>query len=238
FDFLVDNIGSEINLEDARLCPEDRAVLDAGEGFASYEWSNGETTQFIEVGEAGMYSVVAIDTSGCQAQGEAEIIVEESPEPEITGELLFIGGGGTTTISTGFFEEYAWSNGIKESSILVGQEGDYAVTVTNAAGCTATQAVFVEEFLVQGYLIPNAFSPNRDGVNDTWGVYGPNVIALNMRIYNRWGKEIFTAQDISETWDGTFKYEDQPIGTYVYIGELTLLNGTVEIFQGNITLIR
>ena len=238
FEFIVDNVGNQISLEDVRVCPGEVVTLDAGEGYTTYEWSNGETTQIIEVSDAGMYSVSAVDTTGCQSSGTAEIIFEDIPEPVISGQLQFIGGGGTTNISVGFFEEYLWSNGETDANVLVTEEGDYAVTVTNAAGCMGVSMVFVEEVLKDGFLIPNAFSPNRDGVNDTWGVYGPNVVALDLHIYNRWGQEIFHAQDISETWDGIYNFEDQPIGTYVYYGQLTLLDGEVKNFQGNITLIR
>lgn len=238
FDILVDNIGSQIELQDARICPDKTTILDAGIGFSDYLWSNGETTQIIEVSEAGVYSVEATDTTGCQSQGIAEVVLEDTAEPEITGVLQFVGGGGSTTIGTGFFSDYLWSNGQTGANILVTEEGEYAVTVTNAAGCTGVANVVVEEVLKDGFLIPNAFSPNQDGVNDTWGVLSPNVVSFEVKVFNRWGKEIFRSQDISERWDGTYNFEEQPIGTYVYVGELTLLDGKTKPFKGNVTLIR
>ncbi|MEZ4884891.1 MAG: choice-of-anchor L domain-containing protein [Chitinophagales bacterium] len=238
FEFLVDNVGNQIELQDIRLCPDKTTLLDAGEGFSSYEWSNGETTQIIEVSEAGVYSVLAMDTTGCQSSGMAEVLFEEAAEPSIVGELQFVGGGGSTSIGTGFFDDYLWSNGQTTANVLVTEAGVYAVTVTNSVGCTGIAEVMVEEVLVDGYLIPNAFSPNRDGVNDTWGVFGPNIVSLDLYVFNRWGKEIFHAQSTGSDWDGTYNFEDQPIGTYVYYGQLTLLNGEIKTFQGNVTLIR
>ncbi len=238
FDILVDNIGSQIELQDARLCPNKTTLLDAGEGYSDYLWSTGETTQIIEVSEAGIFSVEATDTTGCQSNGSAEVVFEEAAEPVISGVLQFVGGGGNTTIGTGIFSDYLWSNGQTGADILVTESGEYAVTVTNAVGCTGVANVFVEEVLVDGFLIPNAFSPNQDGVNDTWGVLGPNIVSIEVKVFNRWGKEIFRSQDLTERWDGTYNFEKQPIGTYVYVGELTLLNGDVKPFKGNITLIR
>ncbi len=238
FEFLVDNVGNNIELQDFNICPEETVMLDAGEGFSVYEWSNGATSQSIEVKEAGMYSIMATDTSGCQASGTAEIVLNDVPDPIISGKLDFFGGGGSTNISTGFFEEYLWSNGETVSNITVIEAGNYAVTVSNALGCTGIAEVSIEELLVQGYSIPNAFSPNRDGINDTWGVYGPNIVQLDVHIYNRWGNKIFHIKDVSQNWNGAFELEDQPIGTYVYHGSLTLLNGESKTFQGNITLIR
>lgn len=238
FDFLVDNLGSQIELQDVSLCPGKTTILDAGIGFSNYNWSTGETTQIIEVSETGIYSVEATDTTGCQSIGEAEVFFKDAPEPVITGELQFIGGGGSTTIGTGLFNDYLWSTGQIGADILVTEAGEYGVTVTNEVGCTGIANVVVEEVLIQGFLIPNAFSPNQDGVNDTWGILGPNIVSLEMRVFNRWGKEIFYSQDISDRWDGTYNFEEQPIGTYVYVGELTLLNGDVKPFKGNITLIR
>jgi gliding motility-associated-like protein len=67
-------------------------------------------------------------------------------------------------------------------------------------------------------LIPTAFSPNADGVNDTWEIFG---IAGNaevvVEIYNRWGEIIFYSKNYNEPWNGTYKNQPAPEGTYAYV---------------------
>ena len=84
-------------------------------------------------------------------------------------------------------------------------------------------------------LIPNAFSPNGDGMNDTWEIFSiagiPDVI---VEIYNRWGELIYYSKGYSEPWNGT--YRDKPIleGTYPYVVRLdseTVLRGTILVVR-------
>ena len=75
------------------------------------------------------------------------------------------------------------------------------------------------EVLVQPSLkfyIPNAFTPNGDGLNDTFGVIGEGVIDYNIQIYDRWGKLIFQSNGSNAEWDGTFENKVVPTGVYVY----------------------
>ena len=85
-------------------------------------------------------------------------------------------------------------------------------------------------------LIPNAFTPNRDGINDYFRVHG-NVDYFFIKIYNRWGENIFTANTIDFKWDGTYKGIPCPMGVYVYF-IIAGKNEMTDKYKGNITLIR
>ena len=95
-------------------------------------------------------------------------------------------------------------------------------------------------------FIPNAFTPNNDGLNDKYLVSGSGAINgresefdnFKIVIINRWGAIVFETNDIYKGWDGTFKGKDSPIGTYVYHVEFRDKKGKFQYFQGNITLIR
>lgn len=85
-------------------------------------------------------------------------------------------------------------------------------------------------------FIPNSFTPNGDGLNDTFGVYGESIKQYSMEIYNRWGEKVFESANINEQWDGTYNGKNVPEGTYVYrvtareeSGNNTSRNGTVNI---------
>ena len=86
--------------------------------------------------------------------------------------------------------------------------------------------------------VPNAFSPNGDGVNDIVLVEGKGIVALTFRIYNRWGEKVFESHDQSIGWNGFYKGVLQEVDVYTYTVEATFINGQTIPLKGNITLLR
>jgi gliding motility-associated-like protein len=86
-------------------------------------------------------------------------------------------------------------------------------------------------------LIPNAFSPNNDGVNDAFTVTAIGASYIQAFIYNRWGQLVYESNNSSVSWDGTYKGKLQEIGVYVYLVTITYEDGSSVIKKGNITLI-
>lgn len=64
--------------------------------------------------------------------------------------------------------------------------------------------------------VPNTFTPNGDGLNDTFGIAGEAISDFRMQIFNRWGQLIFETKNANERWDGTYEGEKVPQGVYVY----------------------
>jgi gliding motility-associated-like protein len=118
----------------------------------------------------------------------------------------------------------------------------YRVRVPLSSGCILDGTValvvltpFCEEPFV---FFPNAFSPNSDTENDVLKVESNFIAEVYWVIYNRWGEKVFEADSIDDAWDGTYKGVDQPAETYGYYLRVKCINGTENIKQGNITLIR
>ncbi|MNR01460.1 hypothetical protein D3C85_1172650 [compost metagenome] len=86
--------------------------------------------------------------------------------------------------------------------------------------------------------IPNAFTPNNDGKNDVFLIYGNTIASAKMSIYTQWGQLIFQSDNVANGWDGTFKGVNQPTGVYVYMVEVTFTDGTSTLKKGTVTLIR
>jgi gliding motility-associated-like protein len=90
--------------------------------------------------------------------------------------------------------------------------------------------------------MPNAFSPNKDGINDVFRPKSQGVIAFAMQIYNRWGELLAQVSDLRKGWDGTSKGQPQPIGTYVYVVQYIFWDSegkmVVQDKKGTFTLIR
>lgn len=122
------------------VCPGATKTLDAGSGYDTYQWSNGATTQTIQVGP-GTYSVT-VSKSGCFASS-AQVSVGyynvTTPTIAASGATSFCAGG-SVVLSASAGAAYAWSNGGTGSSVTVTGSGAYSVTVTDGNGCLATSA--------------------------------------------------------------------------------------------------
>lgn len=140
---------------------------------------------------------------------------------------------------------YTWSpNLCNNCSIVTIQpketETTIGCTITNEYGCIATCHYNIHTEGITGTLYtPNAFSPNGNGNNDVFQVFGKNIKLVRLQIFNRWGEKVFDAPDISQAWDGKYKNELQESGVYVYT--ITYFSGietTARETKGSVTLIR
>jgi gliding motility-associated-like protein len=134
---------------------------------------------------------------------------------------------------------YMWNTGETTSSIVVRKPGIYYTRLT-INGCSTTDTVIVTN---NCYIdIPNAFTPNGDGVNDFFfprQYLSKGLITFAMDIYNRWGQLIFSTTSLDgQGWDGNFNGVPQPEGVYIYIISATFKDGQMEHHQGNITLLK
>ena len=92
----------------------------------------------------------------------------------------------------------------------------YTLTVTSSEGCVAADNIFVR--VLQLPEIPNAFTPNADGYNDVWNIrYLNSYTSPTVQIFNRYGQQVYYSVGYANPWDGRFKSEELPMGTYYYI---------------------
>ncbi len=121
---------------------EGTMVLDAGSGYATYQWSNGQTSQSVTVSNAGTYSVTVSDSpsGGCSGSASESVSFPQPPQVQIAGATNLCEGDVTDLVASGNFAQYLWSTGEVAPQISIAQGGSYAVTVTDAQGCTATNA--------------------------------------------------------------------------------------------------
>jgi gliding motility-associated-like protein len=134
---------------------------------------------------------------------------------------------------------YQWSTGETSNSIIVTQPGHYWVKASNGE-CSTVDSIWVKR---DCYLnIPNAFSPDGDGLNDYFlprELLSSGLKSFTMNIYNRWGENIFTTSSIEgRGWDGKYNGVSQLMGVYVYMIEAEFNNNIKKTFKGNVTLVR
>ena len=194
-------------------------------------------TQFVVEASAGL--CLAFDTVEVTYSGFVR--ADAGPDREITkGDEIEIGGNPTSLLGDSIF--WSPSTGIltstEESNPLVGPENTtiYEVLVKDPFGCFALDSVLVT---VNPPEINDGFSPNGDGVNDGWQLpIAEDYPDILVDIYNRWGQLVFSSVGYTVPWDGRYKGQDLPVGTYYYVIDLN--DNTVEdrFLSGPITIMR
>lgn len=142
-------------------------------------------------------------------------------------------------LNAGAYNSYLWQDGSTGSTYSVTNSGLYKVIVSTGIGCADSASINVT--IVDDcfdIVFPNAFAPN--GVNRTFGALG-NLLPVskyNLRIYNRYGQEIFATANPSQRWDGTYKGQPVNIGTYTYVATYVYKNKADRVKKGTVTVIR
>lgn len=203
--------------------------------FDEYKWSSGSTTALDTIRQPGKYWVWA--ANGCSALADTfhAFTVDTTTVPfSIDDEVIKCNQ--PVIIQLPMFESYIWWNGEDGSSIAINDEGQYWVTVSNHCG------VYTDTFSVtdEGCLfVPDAFSPNGDGLNDVFKPRGIiNSDGYSLRIYNRWGQPVFTTTDMNAGWDGMHGASLADLGVYNWYIRYRNENGEELFMKGCVTIIR
>ena len=142
---------------------------------------------------------------------------------------------------------YTWNTGATTSTITVNQIGFYQVEYT-IGHCTLIDSFYVSQGLncipdtnpptEQTLFIPSSFTPNSDGINDVFSIYGIGISKITVLIFNRWGEVIYESKDVAFRWDGTMRGQTIKSDVYVYRIQFENTNGFNETVIGRITLLR
>jgi len=126
------------------------------------------------------------------------------------------------------------------TDMMVDPEAQFVAFRIRAIGTDGFEAVSnVLEFQYEAKLfIPDAFSPNNDGVNDILEINSIFVDRFSIKYFNRWGEEVYSSEDLTQAWDGLLGNNEAPEGTYAYIAEITDFNGTTKKQAGSFILLR
>jgi len=221
--------------------------------YYTYNWSpSGVTSDKISGLGAGVYTVTVTDANGCSVNSSQTIANVLPILANIAPDSSVINMGDTVQLTVNVQNAagpltYSWTptNGLsctdcENPLVTVYNDIVYSVVVTDTNGCSNynyTEAfVYVNDSLF--YFIPNSFTPNGDGINDQFQIFGQDIQSANMMIFNRWGEMVFQGSNQFQTWDGTYQGVDQSPGVFTYSVTLTFLNNATIQQNGSITLIR
>jgi len=227
---------------------------------ATYSWSFGDNTFDTLTNPRHTYSTsgtyivtLAIrDTASCNvvdtvakpvivyAQPIANFILERDTykfEEEVYLQNMSINANtynwsfGDGNTSTDFSPTYQYKKSIGWNQICL-----EAYILNAPCRDTICDSVYISFIPLIG--VPNAFSPNGDGINDRVFVEGRGVVELEFRIFNRWGQQVYYSTDQKEGWDGVYKGERQELEVYTYLVRARFINDVRKELKGNITLLR
>jgi gliding motility-associated-like protein len=210
----------------------------ANTGQAGWDFGDGSTGSGFDpvhqYAQPGTYTVKLTETfNGETFIDSGSVVIYPLPEIELGDTILLYSGASINLRAGGGMQSYLWSTGSVDSIIIVEHQGEYWVRVQDWHCCVNSDTTYVKVFK---YYIPNAFTPNGDGVNDYFRIVGLyRNINFRMNIYDRWGQMIFESDDIDKPWDGTFGNKICETGTYVWIAHVEFANQDI-VTTGNITL--
>jgi gliding motility-associated-like protein len=182
---------------------------------------------------------------GCLSDTATKQVVV-NPYPVLNmGPSLFVLQGGTLPIIPTYVYgtnlQYLWTPATYLSSDtashpLASPPADitYSLALTGIGGCTVNGSVFIT--VLKSPIVPNAFSPNGDGINDTWEIkYLNSYPGATVMVFDRYGEAVFSSVNYTKNWDGTYNGKPLPLGTYYYI--IDPKNGRQKM-SGSVTILR
>lgn len=212
------------------VCEDDMIMVspfvDGGTGAYTSLWEGPDNftsdSELLLLGDAkksmdGIYTLTVTDTINCIESKSVDITIFESP-------LIVFSEYDTLWVEPGYILEagdnsniYQWNTGETTPEIVIDTIGNYIVEVISTEGCKSTDTV---QILWGGhpFYLPNAFTPDGDGLNDTFGAIPKYdyVKRYHLSIFNRWGQLVFETTDINNGWDGTYQGKPCMKGAYLY----------------------
>jgi gliding motility-associated-like protein len=192
------------------------------------------------VKDSGTYFARFTTTLGCDSIRFYHLHVNKNPVNLSLGKDLCLEGMDTLELhASGGYTSYKWLNNppVPDSSFIVNRAGTYWVSVSNSCG-SFTDSVTVFSKCDFPIYLPNAFTPNKDGLNDEFKLLpGNKNNFVSLTIFNRWGQIVFQSNDRNKGWNGTFN--KQPLATDIFVYFLIMkgLSGNSISKKGTVLLI-
>lgn len=234
------------SFDSVSICEGESVDLSAS-GGTTYAWTPAATLQNAATIDpvatplvSTLYQVVVSNSLGCRDSAFSKVNVTPAPFADAgPDKLIFAGETVQLTATASGSNNFQWMPASFISDAMVLQplvnppaDAQYVLEVTSSCG-TDTDTVDVKVF--KDLYIPNAFTPNGDGLNDTWNIPAIGAYpAFEVRVFGRWGQLVYYAKNAMRPWDGRLKGSPIPMGAYIYV---ISLNGEKNL-RGTIMLIR
>ena len=255
------NLKAQFQTPASGCAPYNAVINNTSEGGQQFFWDFDDGATSTETSPEHLYSVPgtytikmsAIDSATCNKfdSTSTTIVVSDKPiasytyTPNPPKENTAVDFANNSIGATG----YVWQFGDGETLPVTSQAniqhiynstGTFktCLIATNNFGCQDTTCQDIVARIIPLLDVPNAFTPNGDGINDKVFVRGFGITKMMWRIYNRWGQEVFQTNDRLQGWDGTYKGSIQPKEVYHFVLAVQYSDNTKYEKKGDITLLR
>ncbi len=242
-------------LLDTVICARQTITLSAAPYGRNVLWDNGSTDSILVITEPGFYQVTILD--GCEP-AYVFFDVQEGPPIDLTVEdevTVFLGEShefDASVLNFGDTTIVQWIAAVDSTLSCLDcldpiarplRTTEYTLRVANEI---CTDSVLIE-FIVDNtrrIYAPNVFSPNLDGLNDYFYLQSPDFGRIRkLLVFDRWGNQVFTSSTSELNtpwtgWDGRAAGQFMPAGVYIWQAEIEFLDGLIEIFSGDIGVLR
>lgn len=238
--FALQMIDFKINLPNSdTICGVTKVTLNASTKNANYLWQDGSTLPTYEVSKAGNY-IVLITVGPCTAKHTTVVTKREFSIS--LGDDKKICEGTPIILSPDIAADaYKWQDGSNSNTYEVKESGIYWLEVSKG-NCIASDSVKIEIMRCNHCIsIPNAFTPDKNGRNDFFKpLLECPTLSYALKIFNRYGQEIFASTNPSDKWDGTSQNKELELGVYYYFLKVQFdyPGSKEEMYMGDISLIR
>lgn len=234
----------------ATICQGQSVNLSSG-GSNTYLWlpPDGLSDNTIDnpVASPSVTTLYTVNVSNFEYCGDSKtVLIKVNPTPTVNAgvnstfnsdEAMHIEAKGTGTLSWVAGEGiYCYTCPLTQ--VMPKSSGCYRAMAINEFGCKAFDDVCIEVTHDYNIYIPNVFTPNEDGLNDTFKLYGTGISDVTFYIFDRWGELIHTCTDNDKGWDGFHKGKLCKNDVYVYLANFTSLSGKKHTHKGHVTLLK
>lgn len=228
--------------EDTYMCyyQEQIGLQVQGPAEAEYVWDNDDQGLSTVVTEPGIYTLTATlnnctDAVGLEVIPVAELALLDTPRAcEGLQTLLEIPYDNGTN--------YTWCNGEAADFIYASEAGEYCYQFIDEYGCAQEGLVVLEHISMDAEVfVPNAFTPNNDGINDVFQPVGKDVRDYRLTVWNRWGDLVFETESTEAFWDGSYNGSNHYVQNEEYTYRIEYngaCNAEKILVVGNVLLMR
>lgn len=239
--------------EDTTICYGDQVFLQASGGSA-YQWTPTATltsprsaATFAKPADTTRFIVTVTDVLGCPKPVNDTVQINVVPPvPAFAGNDTIVMLNSPFQLNASGGVAYVWTpaTGLDDPNVnnpitTINRDYTYTVTVYTVEGCQGTDDIKVRFILGPEIYVPSGFTPNGDGQNDIFRPLPVGIVQLEFfRVFDRWGKLMFSTSEYLQGWNGYFNGSPAAVGTYVWVVQGKNINSETVVRKGTVTLLR